>query len=85
MKIKLSLNGELIQKLQSMVLQQLNHPLQKLTHMVNLVLGNQILRSKFGKSQLFMNTHTSIHLLELFIMLMAQELLKMEEHLLPNL
>jgi hypothetical protein len=46
--------------------------------------GDQIPISKSGKSQLFMNTHTSIHSLVLLTTLMAQELFKMEEHLLLN-
>jgi hypothetical protein len=73
------LDGDLSQKHQSMAQQPLSQLLLKLIHMVNSLNGSQTQRSKSGKSQLFMSTHTSIHSLVPFIMLMDQELLKMEE------
>jgi len=90
MRISLKLDGEPIHQLQSMA-QQLLNQLSKLDILTaNSPLGtttnhNQTLRSRSGRSQHFMNTHTTIHSLVLPTTLMDQEPSRMEELLPLNL
>ena len=90
MRISLKLDGEPIHQLQSMA-QQLPSQLSKLDILTaNSLLGtttnhNQTLRSRSGRSQHFMNTHTTIHSLALPTTLMDQEPSRMEELLPLNL